>query len=295
MICGMTYYQICWYFLVYSFGGWVVEVIFHAVTLGKVINRGFLNGPVCPVYGFGVISVFAMINTLQSSGYQMSDGMIFIFGVILATVVELIAGWLLDVCFHARWWDYSDKPLNFHGYICLEFSLIWGLAIVLVVKVFQRYVEKHTSSHADSLLGWVVLAILYAAYLADFIVTVAVIRGLNKKLTRLDKIRSDMRIVSDKISDTLATTTIETAQAVGEKKVQAALARAELRDSAELKKDKSLEMLRKKKAELQKEFDDLSNTITNHTIVGQGRIIKAFPKMKHRDYYELIQELKNRF
>ena len=236
-----------------------------------------------------------MINTLQSSGYQMSDGMIFIFGVILATVVELIAGWLLDVCFHARWWDYSDKPLNFHGYICLEFSLIWGLAIVLVVKVFQRYVENHTSSHADSLLGWVVLAILYAAYLADFIVTVAVIRGLNKKLTRLDKIRSDMRIVSDKISDTLATTTIETAQAVGEKKVQAALARAELRDSAELKKDKSLEMLRKKKAELQKEFDDLSNTITNHTIVGQGRIIKAFPKMKHRDYYELIQELKNRF
>ena len=137
MICGMTYYQICWYFLVYSFGGWVVEVIFHAVTLGKVINRGFLNGPVCPVYGFGVISVFAMINTLQSSGYQMSDGMIFIFGVILATVVELIAGWLLDVCFHARWWDYSDKPLNFHGYICLEFSLIWGLAIVLVVEVFR--------------------------------------------------------------------------------------------------------------------------------------------------------------
>ena len=49
MICGMTYYQICWYFLIYSFGGWVVEVIFHAVALGKVVNRGFLNGPVCPV------------------------------------------------------------------------------------------------------------------------------------------------------------------------------------------------------------------------------------------------------
>lgn len=52
MIFGMTYFQICLYFLVYSFGGWVVEVIFHAVALGKVINRGFLNGPVCPVYGF---------------------------------------------------------------------------------------------------------------------------------------------------------------------------------------------------------------------------------------------------
>ena len=295
MICGMTYYQICWYFLIYSFGGWVVEVIFHAVALGKVVNRGFLNGPVCPVYGFGVLSVFAMINTIQSSGYQMSDGIIFLFGVILATVVELIAGWLLDVCFHARWWDYSDKPLNFHGYICLEFSLIWGLAIVLVVKVFQKYVENNTSTQADSAFGWLILAILYCVYLADLIVTVAVIRGLNQKLTRLDTIRSDMRIVSDKLSDTVANTTIDTAQAIGEGKVQTALAKAELREAAVMKKDQSIEKLRKKKMELQREFDELSGSITNHTIVGPGRIIKAFPKMKHRYYYELIQELRKNF
>ena len=219
MICGMTYFQICLYFLVYSFGGWVVEVIFHAVALGKVINRGFLNGPVCPVYGFGVLSVFALLNTIQSGGHQMSEGMIFVFGFVLATAVELIAGWLLDVCFHARWWDYSDKPLNFHGYICLEFSLIWGLAIVMVVKVFQKYVENQVS-HTPATWEWVVIAILYAVYLTDFIVTVAVIRGLNKKLTRLDKVSSDLRIVSDKLSDTLATTTIDTAQKVGERKVQ---------------------------------------------------------------------------
>lgn len=295
MICGMTYYQICWYFLIYSFGGWVVEVIFHAVALGKVVNRGFLNGTVCPVYGFGVLAVFAMINTLQSSGYQMSDGMIFLFGIILATIVELIAGWLLDVCFHARWWDYSDKPLNFHGYICLEFSIIWGLAIVFVVKVFQKYVENHTLPHADSTFGWILLAILYCVYLADFIVTVAVIRGLNKKLTRLNKIRSDMRIVSDKISDTVANTTIDTAQVIEEGKVQTALAKAELRETAEMKKEQSIEKLRKKRTELQREFDELSNSITNHTIVGQGRIIKAFPEMKHRYYHELIQELRKKF
>lgn len=295
MICGMTCYQICWYFLIYSFGGWVIEVIFHAVALGKVVNRGFLNGPVCPVYGFGVLAVFAMINTLQSSGYQMSDGMIFLFGIILATIVELIAGWLLDVCFHARWWDYSDKPLNFHGYICLEFSIIWGLAIVFVVKVFQKYVENHTLPHADSTFGWILLAILYCVYLADFIVTVAVIRGLNKKLTRLNKIRSDMRIVSDKISDTVANTTIDTAQVIEEGKVQTALAKAELRETAEMKKEQSIEKLRKKRTELQREFDELSNSITNHTIVGQGRIIKAFPEMKHRYYHELIQELRKKF
>ena len=293
MICGMTYFQICLYFLVYSFGGWVVEVIFHAVALGKVINRGFLNGPVCPVYGFGVLSVFALLNTIQSGGHQMSEGMICVFGFVLATAVELIAGWLLDVCFHARWWDYSDKPLNFHGYICMEFSLIWGLAIVMVVKVFQKYVESQ-ASHTPATWEWVVIAILYAVYLTDFIVTVAVIRGLNKKLTRLDKVRSDLRIVSDRLSDTLATTTIDTAQRVGEGKVQVALAKAEFLDATAAQKEKSIEMLRVKRAELQAQFDELSNSITNHTVVGQGRIIKAFPKMKHRDYSELIQELKKR-
>lgn len=290
MICGMTYFQICLYFLIYSFGGWVVEVIFHAVALGKVINRGFLNGPVCPVYGFGVLSVFALLNTIQGSGHQMSDGMIFVFGIVLATAVELVAGWLLDVCFHARWWDYSDKPFNFHGYICLEFSLIWGLAIVMVVKVFQKYVESHTPATWE----WIVIAVLYAVYLTDFIVTVAVIQGLNKKLTRLDKVRSDLRIVSDKLSDTLATTTIGTAQKVGEGKVQATLAAAELRDATAAQREKSIEMLRIKRAELQAQFEELSSSITNHTVVGQGRIIKAFPKMQHRDYSELIQELKKR-
>ena len=289
----MTYFQICLYFLFYSFGGWVVEVIFHAVALGKVINRGFLNGPVCPVYGFGVLSVFALLNTIQSGGHVMSEGMIFVFGFVLATLVELIAGWLLDVCFHARWWDYSDKPLNFHGYICLEFSLIWGLAIVMVVKVFQKYVENQ-ASHTPATWEWVVMAILYAAYFADFVVTVATILGLNKKLTRLDKVSSDMRIVSDKLSNTLAMTTIDTVQKVGEGKVQVALAKAELRDATIAQKDKSIEMLRTKKAELQAQFDELSGSITNHTVFGQGRIIKAFPEMKHRDYFELIQELKKK-
>lgn len=291
MIFGMTFYQLAWLFVIYSFLGWCVEVIYHAVTWGEVTNRGFLNGPVCPVYGFGVVSVFALINLIQPEGTQMSDLLVYVFGVILATLIELVAGWLLDICFHARWWDYSNKPLNFHGYICLEFSLIWGLAIVMVVKVFQKYVERQ-ASHTPSTLEWVVMAILYAVYLADLIVTVAVIRGLNKKLTRLDKVRADLRIVSDKLSDTLATTTIDTAQKVGEGKVQVALAKAELRDATVAQREKSAEMLRMKKVELQAQFDELSNSITNHTVFGQGRIIKAFPEMKHRDYFELIQELK---
>lgn len=313
MICGMTYYQICWYFLIYSFGGWLVEVIFHAVTLGKVINRGFLNGPVCPVYGFGVLAVFAVVNSIQADGTQMNDLGIFLFGVVLATAVELIAGWLLDQCFHARWWDYSDKPLNFHGYICLEFSLVWGLAILLVVRVFQKYVEGHTTVTEVPGYGWPVLAVLYVIYLADFIVTVAIIQGFNRKLTRLDQVRADMRIVSDKISEHVATRTIETAQIVGEGKVQAALAKAELKDSALEKKEavlekkeelaekrterreETLEELHERHAALQKEFEELADSITGHSLVGQGHLLKAFPDMKHRKHPEMVELLKKRY
>ena len=61
MIAGMTYYQIFWYFMIYSFAGWCIEVIFHVFSVGKIINRGFLCGPVCPVYGFGVLSVFTVV------------------------------------------------------------------------------------------------------------------------------------------------------------------------------------------------------------------------------------------
>ena len=75
MICGMTYFQICLYFLIYSFGGWVVEVIFHAVALGKVINRGFLNGPVCPVYGFGVVK--SSYDTLLQEGEYTKEEKLF--------------------------------------------------------------------------------------------------------------------------------------------------------------------------------------------------------------------------
>ena len=241
----------------------------------------------CTLYGFIVVILMLTLKDVENTFIVFGASMIY------STVIQYLTGKILAFLNKKVWWDYSNKPLNFHGYICLEFSLIWGLAIVMVVKVFQKYVERQ-ASHTPSTLEWVVMAILYAVYLADFIVTVAVIRGLNKKLTRLDKVRADLRIVSDKLSDTLATTTIDTAQKVGEGKVQVALAKAELRDATVAQKERSAEMLRMKKAELQAQFDELSSSITNHTVFGQGRILKAFPEMKHRDYFELIQELKKK-
>ncbi len=219
MIAGMTIYQIFWYFLIYSFAGWCIEVIFHAITVGKVINRGFLCGPVCPVYGFGAISVFAVVDGVLPDIFhypaeKLTGGddiigilIVFVCGVALATAVELLAGWLLDVAFHMRWWDYSNEPFNFRGYICLRFSLIWGLACLLVVRVVQPAMANLVLNIPD-LIGWIILGVSYVTLLADFVVTVLIVAGLNKKLEELDEVRRRMSVVSDELSEKLATGTM---------------------------------------------------------------------------------------
>ena len=153
MIAGISYYHILQYFLIYSFIGWCVEVIYQAVSKGVIVNRGFLNGPVCPIYGFGVLAVFAAVNTAEAYAEPGSGKagflLVFLCGAALTTSIELFGGWALDKIFHARWWDYSDKPFNFHGYICLEFSLLWGLGIVIIVEVIQPIIASMYMPAAD--------------------------------------------------------------------------------------------------------------------------------------------------
>ncbi len=268
MVCGMTYYQICMYFLIYSFLGWVLEVVYHAVAQGKIINRGFLNGPVCPVYAFGALGIFALVNTLESSGIMSALSakssqlsamenttagkelvgllVLFLLGMIVTTLIELIAGWLLYTFFHARWWDYSKVPFNFHGYICLKFSILWGIAVVIVVRFVHPFIQHTSTESIPGKWGWPVMAVLYAVYLADFIVTVATVRGLNKKLAELDRVRAAMRAPSDALSEELGKTSIKASQKISEEQAHASQVREEIKASVTEKgnaiKDNALEV-----------------------------------------------------
>ena len=129
MVCGFSLYQILAFFLIYSCLGWCLEVIYAAVSTGQLVNRGFLNGPVCPIYGFGMIIVLFTLSPLADNLLLLYLG-----GVILPSVLELAGGWALYKLYHTRWWDYSDFPFNIGGYICLEFSLLWGVGTVVVMK-----------------------------------------------------------------------------------------------------------------------------------------------------------------
>jgi uncharacterized membrane protein len=273
MIAGMTYYQICTYFVIYSFAGWVIEVIFHAVTLGKVVNRGFLNGPVCPVYGFGILAVFAVSSLIpQGAGEEIGVLYLFLGGMLLATAVEFAAGFLLDVFFHARWWDYSDKPFNLHGYICLEYSIIWGLSVVFAVKVVHPLISRASVEAIPENIGWWILLAIYILYFTDLGVTIAEIRGLNETLAEVDKVRKSIRTVSDTMTEKIASNAIRTAQVIGEGQVQGALAKAELTDK----------------------MDELKGRISRTRLHDITRILRAFPDMKHHQYGETLEYLKNK-
>jgi len=247
VIAGISYYHIFQYFLIYSFLGWCTEVVYAAVTEGKVVNRGFLNGPVCPIYGFGVLAVFGTINTSLTrfdTGSQNGNLLlVFLCGMALTTMIELLGGWALDKLFHARWWDYSDKPFNFHGYICLKFSLLWGIGIVLIVEVVHPLITVMADRILPERAGWPLMYVLYTAYAADFMLSVMIMVGLNKRLAELDEMQKKMRVVSNRLSDGIGRGALETAQHIGEAKVQAALAKAEAIDSLSAVKAEAVDNL----------------------------------------------------
>ncbi|MBO4243037.1 MAG: putative ABC transporter permease [Clostridiales bacterium] len=275
----MTLLQALWFFIIYSFTGWVVEVIFHASVKGNIVNRGFLNGPVCPVYGFGMTAVLFVYGLMGSDGFIP----VFLEGIIFTTAIELIAGFILDKCFHARWWDYSDMPLNLGGYICPAFSVIWGLAVVFAIKIAHKGICGAVDILIAHKFTFIILIFLYLLLTADTIVTARSLIGLNRKLEELDRIAGSLKDISDRMSDRIGNNALKTTQQAQEKRVQAALAKAELKDAA-----------KESRLELEQRAEEIRYSITKSRHFGAGRMLNVFPGVRHRDYKEIINDLQSR-
>lgn len=121
-------------FTLSSFLGWTSEVLYAYYIHHHFVNRGFLTGPFCTIYGFGFIIIFIFLNKFKKNIF-----LFFILSTLLTSALELITGWALDVFFNTRYWNYSSYPFNINGYICLYFSLIWGISSLLIFKLFSRF------------------------------------------------------------------------------------------------------------------------------------------------------------
>ena len=300
VVCGFSLYHILAYFLIYSCIGWCLEVIYAAATTGQLVNRGFLNGPVCPIYGFGMIIVLFALTPLQHSIL-----LLYIGGVILPSALELVGGWALYKLYHTRWWDYSDFPFNIGGYICLEFCLLWGVGTLVVMRIVHPAVADLVNL-IPPFVGVILMCFLYAVYAVDVVATAIAASALADTLDTMEQLGDSIHAVSDAMTQLLGTTTLNADQKLDEGRLQFKLAAAEASEAARRASEdarlnaaeaanaarlaakgtaeRAAELLQLEQlaAELQARSEEMqAQLLRTPRIVGPRRMLRAYPKLRH--------------
>ncbi len=183
-------------FVFYSLIGWIIEVIDQFYRQKKFINRGFLLGPYCPVHGVG-----ALLMLLLLSRFSNNSLVLFISSVLICTVLEYLTGFLLEKIFKARWWDYSDYKFNLNGRVCLQNSLFFGLAGVVIVKFSQPFLMNIITNMSANLLNIICITLLLI-FCIDLVVSFYVICSF-KNLTN-DILKDSTEEISSKVKNKLA-------------------------------------------------------------------------------------------
>lgn len=164
------------YFFISSFLGWVLEVAYAFSVFGTFIDRGFLKGPICPIYGYGVVAMVLISEWVKKENIQ-SNFAIFCIITVIATVLEYLASLFLEIIFNLRWWDYTGYFLNINGRVCLVFSIFFGLAGLGFMKMIYPRLQNLTKSireHFSNKNIWIIL------------IALIVIMTLDKGLSALD-------------------------------------------------------------------------------------------------------------
>lgn len=293
MIVGYMLTDIALFFLVYAVIGWITEVVYQAVSKGIVVNRGFLNGPICPIYGFGSLFVILLVKALGLDHSSFTaDSQVFLLGMMLSTMLELIGGFALLKIFHARWWDYSSKPFNYHGYICLEFSIIWGFGILIVVRRIQPFVETVFGGLATSTVGIILLVIAYIAFISDFAVSVLIILGLNKRIKMLDDMKKSMTEFSDSLSNRIGDDVINAKEKVDAYRAESTSFEAEIRDAAADRRAEIAKELADMKRDYELAREEFYKKMRKTKFLGTGRILKSYPDLRIVDHSKIVDKIK---
>lgn len=255
------------FFMFYATAGWCVEVIYKTTSTGKFVNRGFLNGPLCPIYGVGVIGVILCLSPIKDNLL-----LLYISSVGLTTLLEFVTGLILEKVFHQKWWDYKNEPFNIKGYVCLKFSLLWGLACVFVMRIIQPLIMIAIERIPEN-VGNAIMYVYYGLMIADMIVTIAAL----SKITLHLKIANDIDALLNRVSEAIGSRLTD-----GTEKVQKRLTKAQ-----------------KKLAKAQKKFGEQFNP-SEHLNAVHRRLEKAYPNLdfKRLDTAKLImkfREIKERY
>lgn len=171
------------WFIIYSFLGWAWESFITSVPQRRFVNRGFLNGPYCPIYGAGALLFIFLTNNIENIFLR------FLLGAIIACALEYFTSLLLEFIFHARWWDYTPRRFNLNGRICLSSFLVFGTGAV-AAPYFQQYVANITAQLPPSILNSI-FSIFLIILIADIVIT-------NRALSKFNRILREYQRAIDK-------------------------------------------------------------------------------------------------
>lgn len=184
------------YFILYSFMGWIMESTLFTLRNHRFVNRGFLRGPYVPIYGFGMLLILSVLYP-----FHHNIPVLFVLSGIVCSVLEFITGYVLEHLFKTRWWDYTKKPFNLGGYICLENSLIWcflGTFMIVVVQPVMSDIIKAIPFNYLTYLVTIILTIMSIDAFTTFI-SLLEVRKRNIEMALLaSKIRLENRIDNNK-------------------------------------------------------------------------------------------------
>lgn len=294
-VFGFEWYYLFYNFFLYSFFGWIYESTLVSIRTKRIVNRGFLNGPIIPIYGAGATIVYMCLARLQ-------DNAVFVFvgGMIIATVLEYITSYVMERLFHAKWWDYSNMKFNIKGRVCLLASFFWGFLSILMTEVLQPLMSQLIVwiPREAGKIGGVFIFLLFGI---DFSVTIINTVQLDHTLSRMQKIREEFNEYLEgakwyavkeewktKLEQISLSDWIEQAKDVFYEKREA-LSAMSVEEEQEEKRSFLEEVEEKLKGYTEK---------YQFNIKAKGRVkkrlLKAFPNLKSKDRESVLKELKEK-
>lgn len=191
-----TFFYYFLIFFIYSFIGWCIEMISCSYHTKKIINRGFLIGPYCPIYGIASILMTSFL-----TNYKNDLLVLFIMATFICSILEYITSYLMEKLFKARWWDYSNKPFNVNGRVCLINSLYFGILGVLLISVIHPFIINIISSISNDYF-YIITTFLFTVFLIDYITSFKITFTLKKSFQNLRKDSTEE--ISKKIKETIS-------------------------------------------------------------------------------------------
>ena len=271
-IAGEDLYHIVNWFYIYSFLGWLWESFYVSVKEKKLVNRGFVAGPVCTIYGFGAVIVYLILKPISGNILLLYLG-----GVIVPTILEYVTAVLMENLFHTSWWDYSKNKYNFQGRICLGCSLGWGVFTVGLFRVLHPVVQEFTELYTRR-TGEVAVCVITVVYIVDFAFSAAAAFHLHERIPAweqaLDQMRAELLVQAREKMENLEESSGLSRDRI-KKQLENKLGR--LDDVALIKEleEKRTAMMSDISEELQKRKEAMAGKVSHN----MQRFVKAYPNL----------------